>query len=119
MIPTAVKVPTKAGTFIYSSMMSGHDDQDPKHALPATVEEEAEILFRHIRQIVESAGGKPTDIVNLTLFAMDDKYRANLETELQKLFPDGKRPAYHVLNVSPKGLRHERVQAVTTACIAA
>ena len=119
MIPPAVKVPTKAGTFIYSSMMSGHDDQDPNHALPATVEEEAEILFRHIRQIVESAGGKPTDIVNLTLFVMDDKYRANLETELQKLFPDGKRPAYHVLNVSPKGLRHERVQAVTTACIAA
>ncbi len=119
MIPPAVKVPTKAGTFIYSSMMSGHDDQDPNHGLPDTIEKEAEILFRHIRQIVESAGGKPTDILNLTLFVMDDKYRANLEAELKKMFPDGKRPGYHILNVAPRGLRVERVQAVTTACVPA
>jgi enamine deaminase RidA (YjgF/YER057c/UK114 family) len=119
MIPPAVKVATKAGTFIYSSMMSGHDDESPAHALPEAVEKEAEILFRHIRQIVESAGGKTSDILNLTLYVMDDKYRANLEHELHKMFPDGKRPTYHVLNVAPKGLRHERVQAVTTACISA
>ena len=49
--------------------------------------------------------------------AYDDKYRPNVEQELQKLFPDGKRPPYHVLNVAPKGLRHERIQAVTTACV--
>jgi hypothetical protein len=100
-------------------MMSGHDDQDPSHGLPDNVEKEAEILFRHIRQFVENGGGKTSDITNLTLFVMDDKYRANLETELQKMFPDGKRPAYHVLNVAPRGLRHERVQAVTSACISA
>lgn len=119
MIPPAVKVPTKAGTFIFSSMMSGHDDEDPAHALPDTVEREAEILFRHIRQFVESAGGKPADIVNLTLYTMDDKYRPVLDTQLEKLFASGERPAYHVLNVAPQGLRHERVQAVTTACIPA
>jgi enamine deaminase RidA (YjgF/YER057c/UK114 family) len=120
MIPPAVKVPTKAGTFIYSSMMSGHDDESPTHELPDNVEREAEILFRHIRQFVESAGGKPSDIINLTLYTMDDQYRTVLETQLSKLFAPGtKRPAYHVLNVAPKGLRHERVQAVTTACIPA
>jgi enamine deaminase RidA (YjgF/YER057c/UK114 family) len=117
-IPPAVRVPTKAGTFIYSSMMSGHDDEDPAHALPDTVEREAEILFRHIRQFVEAADGKPTDIVNLTLFVMDDGYRPVLEQQLQKLYPDAAdRPAHHILNVAPKGLRVERVQAVATACI--
>ena len=119
MIPPAVKVPTRAGTFVYSSMMSGHDDEDPAHGLPDTVEREAEILFRHIRQFVESAGGKPADIINLTLYTMDDKYRPVLDAELNKLFPNGSRPPYHVLNVAPKGLRHERVQAVTTARVPA
>src|SRR5581483_12141356 len=78
MIPPAVRVATKAGTFVYSSMMSGHDDEDPAHGLPDSVEREAEILFRHIRQFVENAGGKPADIVNLTLYTMDDAHRSAL-----------------------------------------
>src|SRR5581483_5836881 len=84
MIPPGVKVPTRAGTFLYSSMMSGHDDQSPTHALPETVEQEAAILFRHISQFAEAAGGKPTDIVNLTLFVMDDAHRPVLIKEVEK-----------------------------------
>ena len=118
MIPPGVRVPTKAGTFVFSSMMSGHDDESPDHGLPKDVEREVEILFRHIRQFIEAAGGKPADIVNLTFFVMDDAYRPLVPAGLAKLCPDPtQRPAYHILNVAPSGLRGERVQAVTTACV--
>lgn len=121
VISAAVKVRRQAGgTLAFTSMMSGNDENapDPAHRLPERVEDEAEVLFRHIRQFVEAAGGSLADIVNLTIYVMDDAYRSVAEEQVAKHFPDpALRPAYHVLNVAPSGLRHERIQAVATAAV--
>src|SRR5574341_876043 len=73
VIPPAVKVRRQAkGSLAFSSMMSGHDEtaRDPQRRLPERVEEEAEVLFRHIRQFAEAAGGNLSDIVDISLYVM-------------------------------------------------
>ncbi len=121
VIPAAVKVRRQAkGSLAFSSMMSGHDEnaRDPVRRMPERVEEEAEVLFRHIRQFAEAAGGTLSDIIDITLYVMDDAYRSTAHDYVAKNFPDpARRPAYHVLNVAPSGLRNERIQAVVTMAI--
>ncbi len=121
VIPAAVKVRRQAkGSLAFSSMMSGHDEnaRDPERRMPERVEEEAEVLFRHIRQFAEAAGGTLSDIVDITLYVMDDAYRSTAHDQVAKNFADpARRPAYHVLNVAPSGLRNERIQAVVAVAI--
>jgi len=117
-IPPAVIAPKQSQTrYVFSSMMSGHDDQTPDHRLPDTAQAEADIMFRHIRQFVENAGGTPSDIVNLTFFTMKDEFRPLIEQGVDALADSSKRPTYHVVNVAPSGLRGERFEVVTTACV--
>ena len=121
VIPAAVKVRRQAkGSLAFSSMMSGHDEnaRDSERRMPERVEEEAKVLFRHIRQFAEAAGGTLSDIVDITLYVMDDAYRSTAHDYVAKNFTDpARRPAYHVLNVAPSGLRNERIQAVVTMAI--
>ncbi len=121
VIPAAVKVRRQTkGSLAFSSMMSGHDEnaRDPVRRMPERVEEEAEVLFRHIRQFAEAAGGTLSDIIDITLYVMDDAYRSTAHDYVAKNFVDpARRPAYHVLNVAPSGLRNERIQAVVTMAI--
>jgi len=121
VIPAAVKVRRQAkGSLAFCSTMSGHDENscDPERRMPERVEEEAEVLFRHIRQFAEAAGGTLSDIVDITLYVMDDAYRSTAHDYVAKNFTDpARRPAYHVLNVAPSGLRNERIQAVVTMAI--
>ncbi len=121
VIPAAVKVRRQAkGSLAFSSMMSGHDEnaRDPVRRMPERVEEEAEVLFRHIRQFAEAAGGTLSDIIDITLYVMDDAYRSTAHDYVAKNFADpARRPAYHVLNVAPSGLRNERIQAVVAVAI--
>ena len=73
VIPAAVKVRRQTkGSLAFSSMMSGHDEnaRDPVRRMPERVEEEAEVLFRHIRQFAEAAGGTLSDIIDITLYVM-------------------------------------------------
>ena len=121
VIPPAVKVKRQAkGSLAFSSMMSGHDEnaRDSEHRMPERVEEEAEVLFRHIRQFAEAAGGTPANIICITLYVMDDAFRPTAHNQIAKNFPDpARRPAYHVLNVAPSGLRNERIQAVVVVAL--
>lgn len=117
VIPPGVKVDrTGKEALVYSSMLSGHDDESPAHELPRQPERELEILFRHIRGFLEAAGGTVNDLINVTFFVMEDAYRDLVLKEWEKIFPDAKRqPPYHILNVAPSGLRGERVEAVVVA----
>lgn len=119
MIPPGVMAARQnQSRLAFSSMMSGHDDDGQGHRLPETVEGEAAVLFRHIREFMDAAGGTPADLVQITLYVMDDAYRAAAEEQVVKMFPDpAARPAYHILNVAPSGLRNERVQAVIAASV--
>ncbi len=117
VIPPGIKV-LRSGkdAFVFSSMLSGHDDESPVHELPAEPERELKILFRRIRGFLEAAGGTANDLVNVTFYVMDDVYRATVLKEWGQLFPDAMRqPPYHFLNVAPLGLRGERVEAVVVA----
>jgi 2-iminobutanoate/2-iminopropanoate deaminase len=114
--PGAAAARKHHGSLVFSSMMSGHDESPER--LPPTAEKEAEVLFQHIRDFMDVAGGTPENIVNITLYVMDDSYRATAHDQVARMFPDpSKRPAYHVVNVSPSGLRNERVQAIITASV--
>ncbi len=117
MIPTGIKV-NRSGkdVLVFSSMLSGYDVGSSTHELPAEPEQEIEFLFRHIRSFVDTAGGTVNDLINVTIFVMDDAHRATVLRQWGKLFPDPTRQApYHVLNVAPSGLRKERVRAVVVA----
>lgn len=119
VIPPGVKVdrPGKEA-LVFSSMLSGHDDESPTHEFPAEPARELEILFRHIRGFLEAAGGSVKDLINVTFFVMEDAYRDLVLKEWIKIFPDARRqPPYHILNVAPSGLRGERVEAVVVACV--
>jgi enamine deaminase RidA (YjgF/YER057c/UK114 family) len=117
-IPPAVRAPKQAKTqYVFSSMMSGHDDERPDHGLPDNPQAEADIMFRHIRQFVEAAGATPSDIVNLTFFTMKDEFRPLIEQGVAQLANSAKWPTYHIVNVAPAGLRGERFEVVVTACV--
>ncbi len=119
VIPRGIKVDRPGtGALVFSSMLSGRDDESPSHGIPAEPDRELEILFRHIRGFVEASGGTVNDLINVTFFVMDDAHRATVLKEWGKFFPDTKsQPPYHVLNVAPSGLRGERVEAVVVARI--
>lgn len=117
-IPPAVRIPRQSATYLFSSMISGHDDESPAHEVPDDPEREAEIMFRHVRQFVEAAGGKPRDILSMTVFVMDDSYRDLMAKHIGQLFPEAsERPGIQFLNVAPKGLINECFEVVVTACI--
>ncbi len=117
VIPPGIKVDRSGkDPLVFSSMVSGHDDESPKYDIPAELDREIAIMFRHIRGLVETAGGTVHSLSNVTFYVMDDAYRAAVLKEWAKMFPDAKRqPPYHILNVAPLGLRVERVEAVVVA----
>ena len=117
VIPPGVKVRWPAtGNLVFSSMLSGHNHESPAHELPADAGHELALLFEHIRRFVENAGGTIDDIINVTLFTMDDSHRELIDKEWRNLFKGvSHEPSRHVLNVAPAGLRHERVEAVIVA----
>lgn len=91
-IPLAVKV----GNMVFSSGIMGVDPD--AHSYPAEPEKQAELMFRHIRSIMEKAGGSPENIAHMTVFLKDLKYREALNGEWNKMFPDEhSRPARHTL----------------------
>lgn len=91
-IPLAVKV----GNMVFTSGVMGVDPD--AHGFPAEPEKQAELMFRHIRSIMEKAGGSPDNIAHVTVFLKDLKYREALNVEWNKMFPDEhSRPARHTL----------------------
>lgn len=117
VIPPGVFAPKQSNQkYVFSSMISGHDDEALDRQLPKDAIKEADVLFRHVRQFLENAGAKTEDVVSLTVFLMNEDHRGMMEDRIAALFPDaGNRPPYHVLNVAPKGLRGERFEVVATA----
>lgn len=106
----------KSGKVVFSSMVSGHDPKT--HLLPEDAEVELDFLFDRVRGFMEIAGGTPDDIINMKIFVIDDKYREGIERRWLDLYPDpNRRPARHVLNVAPEGLRREAAEIVITAIL--
>jgi 2-iminobutanoate/2-iminopropanoate deaminase len=87
-IPAAARI----GNMVASGIIYGLDVATGK---PATsLEEQARLMFHHLRAIVEEAGGSVDDILKLNLWMVDRSKREAVNAEWMKMFPDAaSRPA--------------------------
>ncbi len=91
-IPQAVEL---AG-LVYSSAISGQDPATGE--LPADPAQQAELVFQHVRALLEQAGSGPEAIAKMTIYVSDDAYRDDVNREWLSMFPnEDDRPARHIV----------------------
>lgn len=94
-IPTACRI----GNLVMSGIVYGQDSATGKPA--ATIEAQCELMFRHVRTIIEEAGGTLDDILKITVWMMDRSQREPLNREWLKVFPDrNNRPARQTMQAA-------------------
>lgn len=82
------------GNLLVSGVIMGRDTRS--ESVPDTIEEQCAIMFRHVRDIVEAAGGTTDDIVKMSVWLKDPSDRSALNAEWTAMFPDPEsRPARH------------------------
>lgn len=87
------------GGWLFSSLLGPTNGHVGENA-----QEDAELLFKRIRSVVEAGGASTDNLVSLAVYVLDDKDRAAINAEWVKMFPDAAdRPARHILNVDPNG----------------
>ena len=97
-IPAGAKV----GNIVMSSPISGRELNTNR--LPDDPDEQAVMLFRNIKAFMEEAGGGMENIVHITLFFKDIKYRDNVNKPWLATYPDeNRRPARHAIVSDPRG----------------
>jgi 2-iminobutanoate/2-iminopropanoate deaminase len=87
-IPAASRV----GNVVASGIIYGLDIATGKPA--ATLDEQATLMFQHLKTIVEAAGGTIDDIVKLNVWLADRSNREEVNRQWLAMFPDpATRPA--------------------------
>jgi 2-iminobutanoate/2-iminopropanoate deaminase len=91
-IPQAVEI----GGLVFSSAIFGEDPETGE--LPPDPARQAELVFRHVRTLLEQAGSGPEAVAKMTIYVADDAYREAVNREWLKMFPDEHdRPARHTV----------------------
>ena len=87
----------KIGNMVFSSGVMGQDPQT--HQVPKDDPQgQAQLMFQHVKTLVEQAGGTTDNIAHMTVFLKDNAYREHVNTEWLKMFPsEHDRPARHTL----------------------
>lgn len=97
-IPAACRI----GAMLYSGVIYGRDGQTQQ--VPASLERQCELMFAHVRAIVEVAGGTLEDVIKMTLWMKDKSQRDVVNRYWEQAFPDyHSRPARHARNGSFDG----------------
>ena len=97
-IPAACRI----GNLMVSGGIHGVDPATGK--VPPTLAEQCAHMFRHVRAVVEAAGGTTDDIIKLTVWMADRAQRDALNVEWLKMFPDEHaRPARHTMQAALGG----------------
>lgn len=92
-IPAACRV----GNVLESGSIQGTDPATGKYG--ATLDEQSELMFGHLRRIVEAAGGSLEDVVKVTVWMKDRADRVPVNRVWLRLFPDAhSRPARHAIH---------------------
>jgi 2-iminobutanoate/2-iminopropanoate deaminase len=92
-IPAASRV----GNVVASGIIYGLDIATGKPA--ATLDEQAKLMFQHLKTIVEAAGGTLDDIVKLNVWLADRSKREAVNREWLAMFPDpATRPARQAMH---------------------
>lgn len=82
------------GNILASGVIHGRDSRT--NTTPETVEGQCALMFRHMKDIVEAAGGTTDDILKISFYLRDPSNRDALNAEWLKMFPDEhSRPARH------------------------
>lgn len=104
------------GNLVYSPLLIGRSPESP--SLPSDPQAQAEALFQQVRTWVESAGGTIDNIVDMMVYLMGDEYRAVINKEWAKMFPDRNNlPARQTLVVTPAGLEEGLFAAAVKALL--
>jgi 2-iminobutanoate/2-iminopropanoate deaminase len=86
------------GNLLVTGVIMGRDTRSD--TTPDKIEEQCAIMFRHVRDIVETAGGTTDDIIKMTVWLKDSADRRALNAEWIAMFPDpDSRPARHALSL--------------------
>ncbi|MEN3291036.1 MAG: 2-iminobutanoate/2-iminopropanoate deaminase [Burkholderiales bacterium] len=97
-IPAACRI----GNMMYSGSIQGTDPATGAYG--ETLEAQCELMFAHVRRIVEAGGGSTDDIIKMTVWMSDRSQRAPLNAVWLKMFPDpASRPARHTMQASLEG----------------
>lgn len=91
-IPQAVEI----GGLVFSSAVFGEDPETGE--IPPDPARQVELVFSHIRTMLEQAGAGPEAIAKMTVYLQDDAHREHVNREWLKMFPDeDDRPARHTV----------------------
>ena len=81
-IPNACRI----GNHLMSGIILGMDPETGKVA--ETIERQCELMFMHVKDTVEQAGGSLDDIIKMTVWLKDRNQREPVNVEWLKMFPD-------------------------------
>jgi 2-iminobutanoate/2-iminopropanoate deaminase len=106
-IPTGVK----CGNMVYSSALFGMDPDNGK--VPEDVRKQVKLVFRHLKTLVEVAGGTIDNIAHTAVLLTDNSHRPFVNEEWLSMFPDeNDRPARHVTITSLAPGVHVQIEMV-------
>ena len=92
----------RIGNMIYSGSIQGTDPANGAYG--ATLAEQCELMFAHVKRIVEAGGGSTDDIIKMTVWMRDRSQRADLNAVWLRFFPDAEtRPARHTMQADLDG----------------
>ena len=87
----------RIGQMLYSAVVYGRDPET--QLVPPEIDRQVALMFEHVRNIVEAAGGSMDDIIKFTLWMQDKSQREVVNRHWERLFPDREtRPARHTLD---------------------
>ena len=85
----------KIGSIIYSSAIMGKSAEN--NELPLEAVEQMACLFENIEAFMVAAGGTTENIIRMSVYLKDNKYRNLFNKEWLRMFPDEhNRPARHI-----------------------
>ena len=91
-----VPAASRIGCLVFSAAITGRDPETRQ--MPTDLDAQCVNMFRHVREIVEAAGGSTDDIVKMTVWLRDYRDRDALNRQWEAMFPDpDNRPARHAL----------------------
>ena len=91
-IPNASRV----GNLVMTGVILGRDADSDE--VPTTLEGQCALMFKHMREIIETAGGTTEHIAKVTIWLKDPSNRDAVNAEWKKMFPNpASRPARHTL----------------------
>jgi enamine deaminase RidA (YjgF/YER057c/UK114 family) len=89
-----VPAASRVGNMVFSGVILGRDEATGKYG--ADLDAQCALVFSHMRDIVEAAGGTVDDIVKVTVWMRDPTDRKILNQHWLRMFPDEQsRPARH------------------------